>query len=159
MKSRLNYAEQAPKPFQKLVELGQILHHGSLSTTILDLVNIRASQINGCTFCLDMHVKEAKLHGERELRLYHIPVWRESTLFSDQERAVLEWTEIVTNPTATGIDETAYERARKFLSEKEISELTFAIGVINLWNKLNVSFQNVPGTLDKMFGLDKAGLK
>src|SRR5438034_11199043 len=99
---------------------------------IQDLVHIRASQLNGCAFCLDMHVKEAKIHGERELRLYHISVWRESPLFSDKERAALEWTEAVTK-ISEGIPESLYEMVREHLSEKEMSEMTFAIALINIW--------------------------
>src|SRR5678816_4435245 len=86
----------APEMIQKPLEMSQLSAASSLDPTLADLVHIRASQLNSCAFCLDMHVKEAKIHGERELRLYHIPVWRESPLFSDKERAVLEWTEAVT---------------------------------------------------------------
>src|SRR5690349_4126212 len=96
MAQRLNYYQQSPELVKKLLEMSDAVKHGSLGNTLIDLVNIRASQINGCGFCVDMHSKEAKLHGERELRLYHIPIWRESTLFSETERAALEWTEAVT---------------------------------------------------------------
>src|SRR5882672_6531618 len=157
MKPRINYNLQAPDSIKKLFELSQLNAQGSLGRTLADLVHIRASQINGCAFCLDMHVKEAKMHGERELRLYHIPIWRESPLFSEKERAALEWTEAVTKLTA-GIPDGVYEKVRQQLSEKEMSELTFAIGIINLWNRLNVSSQTVPGSYDAMLGLAKAGL-
>ena len=113
--------------------------------------------MNGCAFCLDMHVKEAKIHGERELRLYHVSIWRESPLFSDKERAALEWTEAVTKLSAP-IPDSLYEQVHAQLSDKEMSELTFAIGIINLWNRLNVSSQTTPGSLDAMLGLTKAGL-
>jgi len=154
---RINYNQHSPELIKSFFELSQKSAHGSLSPTLLDLVHIRASQLNGCAFCLDMHVKEARIHGERELRLYHVPIWRESPLFSDRERAALEWTEAVTKLT-DGIPDSVYEKVRAQLSEKEMSELTFAIGIINLWNRLNVSSQTVPGTLDAMLGLAKAGL-
>jgi AhpD family alkylhydroperoxidase len=125
---------------------------------LLELVRIRASQINGCAFCLDMHVKEAKLHGERELRLYHLSAWRESTLFVPRERAALAWTEILTKLPDAGVPDEVYERVRTQLSEEEISDLTFIVMGINAWNRINVGFRTVPGAHDKAFGLDKAGL-
>jgi AhpD family alkylhydroperoxidase len=154
---RINYNEHSPELIKSLLELSQKNAHGSLSPTLLDLVHIRASQINGCAFCLDMHVKEAKIHGERELRLYHISVWRESPLFSDKERAALEWTEAVTK-ISEGIPESLYESVSEHLSEKEMSDLTFGIALINVWNRLNISSPTVPGSRDAMLGLTKAGL-
>jgi AhpD family alkylhydroperoxidase len=154
---RINYNQHSPELIKSFFELSQKSANGSLSPTLLDLVHIRASQVNGCAFCLDMHVKEARIHGERELRLYHIPVWRESPLFSDKERAALEWTEAVTK-ISEGISDSIYERVRAHLSEKEMSELTFAIGIINVWNRLNISSPTTPGSLDAMLGLTKAGL-
>ena len=159
MKQRLNYYAKIPHIMEAVMELNKRVHESSLGNTIIDLVNIRASQLNGCTFCVDMHNKEAKIHGERELRLYHIAVWRESHLFTDKERAVLEWTEVVTRLTDKGIDDKAYEDARAHLSEQEISELTVMISVINTWNRLSVAFRAQHGSMDKMMGLDKAGLE
>lgn len=159
MSPRLDYFKTSPDLSKRLLELSQAVKHSSLGDTLLDLVNIRASQLNGCAFCLDMHCKEAKIHGERELRLYHVSIWRESTLFSETERAVLEWTEAVTRLSEHGVDDEVYERVRTHLNETQLSELTFAVGVINLWNRLNVSFRSVPGSADQMFGLTKAGLK
>src|SRR6266542_2745943 len=149
MSQRLDYYTTSPDLAKKLYELSQAVKDSSLGNTLLDLVNIRASQLNGCAFCLDMHCKEAKMHGERELRIYHIPIWRESTLFSETERAALEWTEAVTK---------LYEHVRAQLSETQISELTYAIAVINAWNRLNISFRSIPGSADEMLGLTKAGL-
>jgi AhpD family alkylhydroperoxidase len=158
MSQRLDYYTTSPDLSKKLFELSQAVKKSSLGDTLLDLVNIRASQLNGCAFCLDMHCKEAKLHGERELRLYHIAIWRESTLFSETERAALEWTEAVTQLSAQGVSDEVYDCVRAHLSETQISELTFAIAVINAWNRLNVSLRSVPGSADEMFGLTKAGL-
>ena len=113
----------------------------------------------GCAFCLDMHCKEAKIHEERELRLYHLSIWRESTLFSEREKAALEWTEAVTKVPQNGIPDELYDRVRGELSEKQILELTFAINVINAWNRLNIGFKNIPRSADEQLGLAKAGLK
>src|SRR6185503_19406860 len=158
MSQRLNFFEQSPELIKILFEFSGAVKKSSLGNTIIDLVNIRASQINGCAFCLDMHVKEARIHGEQELRIYHIPIWRESTLFSDTERAVLEWTEAVTKLSEHGVSNEIYNRVRAQLSETQITELTYAIGVINLWNRLNISFLSVPGSFDEQLGLTKAGL-
>ncbi|RDJ03818.1 carboxymuconolactone decarboxylase family protein [Rhizobium grahamii] len=158
MTQRLNYAQQSPELFKKLSELSMSLKDSVIETKLHDLVQIRASQINGCGFCLDMHVKEAKLHGETELRLYHVAIWRESTLFAPRERAALAWTEAVTRLPEGGIPDELYERVRGQLSEKEIADLTFAIMVINAWNRASIAFKTVPGSADKLYGLDKAGL-
>ncbi|QFY63329.1 carboxymuconolactone decarboxylase family protein (plasmid) [Rhizobium grahamii] len=158
MTQRINYAQLSPELFKGLMGFSTEVKNGSIEQSIIDLVDIRASQINGCAFCLDMHSKEAKIHGERELRLYHLAAWRESTLFSPRERAALAWTEAVTKLPEGGIPDELYERVRGQLSEKEISDLTFQIMVINSWNRASVAFRAVPGSADKAFGLDKAGL-
>jgi AhpD family alkylhydroperoxidase len=156
---RVDYAEQSPELLKKFTELLVATRSSSIEEPIRDLVNIRASQMHGCAFCLDMHVKQAKLHGERELRLYHLATWRDSTLFVPRERAALAWTEVLTKLPEQGVPEDIYERVRTQLSEQEISDLSFVIMVINSWNRLNVGFKTVPGSADAKFGLDKAGLK
>ena len=158
MTQRLNYAAQSPEFFKKLSDLSLSLKDSVIEQSIRDLVNIRASQLNGCGFCLDMHVKEAKIHGESELRLYHVAIWRESNLFIPRERAALAWTEAVTRLPEGGIPDELYERVRGQLSEKEITELTFSIMTINAWNRASIAFKAVPGSADKAYGLDKAGL-
>ncbi len=158
MTQRLNYAQQAPELVKKMSDLSMAVKASSIEEKLYDLVQIRASQINGCAFCLDMHVKEAKIHGESELRLYHVAIWRESNLFAPRERAALAWTEAVTRLPEGGIPDELYERVRGQLSEKEITDLTFSIMVINAWNRLAISFKAVPGSADKFYGLDKAGL-
>ena len=158
MTQRLDYFSTSPNLSKKLYELSNAVKSSSLGNTLLDLVNIRASQINGCALCLDMHCKEARIHGEHELRVYHIPIWRESPLFSDAEKAALEWTEAVTKISPDGVSDEVYDRVRAHFSEAQISELTFALGVINLWNRLNISFRTTPGSYDEMLGLTKAGL-
>jgi AhpD family alkylhydroperoxidase len=158
MTQRLDYQKQSPEFFRKLLEMSSIENKSSIEETTVDLVHIRASQLNGCAFCVDMHTKQAKLHGERELRLYHIAIWRESDLFSARERACLAWTEAVTKLTAEGVPDSLYDQVREHLSEKEISDLTFVIATINAWNRLGIAFKSVPGSYDKAWGLDKAGL-
>ena len=159
MSPRADYAKLSPEPFKKLFEFSQASKAGSLGASLLDLVIIRASQLNGCAFCLDMHVKEAKIHGERDLRVFLVPVWCVSLLFSAKEKAALEWTEALTKLDGHGVGDDVYARARAQFSEKEIAELTFAVAVINAWNRLSVAFQAVPGSADARLGLDKAGLK
>ncbi len=158
MNPRINYQKESQAAFRKLYELAQLTKESGLGDKLIDLVNIRASAMNGCAFCTDMHAKEAKIHGERELRLYHVPIWRESALFDARERAALEWTEIVTRLPEGGIPDEVYQRVREHFSEKELSDLTFAIATINFWNRLNVSFRTPPGSADALLGLTKAGL-
>lgn len=158
MAQRLNYAQLSPELFKHFMTFSNELKKGTIEESIRTLVEIRASQINGCGFCLDMHAKEAKMQGERELRLHHLAAWRESTLFSPRERAALAWTEALTRLPDTGIADELYEKVRSQLSEKEVSDLTFLIMSINGWNRVNVAVKSVPGSADKAFGLDKAGL-
>ncbi|MGV3263505.1 MULTISPECIES: carboxymuconolactone decarboxylase family protein [Cytobacillus] len=158
MTQRINYMQQSPEFVNKMMALSNAEKESSIEEKIRHLVHIRASQMNGCGFCLDMHIKEAKIHGERELRLYHIPIWRESTLFSPRERAALAWTEILTKLPAHGVPDDIYDSVREQLSEKELSDLTFSIMAINAWNRISIAFKNVPGSADTAFGLTKAGL-
>ena len=159
MNQRVNYAQQSPELFKKFIAFNNAIKEGAIEKQIRDLVAIRASQINGCGFCLDMHVKQAKMHGERELRLYHIAAWRESALFMPRERAAPVWTEVLTKLPEQGVPDDIYERVRTQLSEKEISDLTFLVMSINAWNRINVGFKTVPGSYDLAFGLDQAGLE
>jgi AhpD family alkylhydroperoxidase len=156
--ARIEYPKQSPALFRKFQELSLALQDSSIEHAILHLVDIRASQINGCAFCVDMHSKQAKIAGERELRLYHLPIWRESPLFSERERAALEWTEALTKLPPHGVPEELFQQVRLHFSEKEISDLTFAIMAINGWNRVSIGFAAVPGSQDKAYGLTKAGL-
>jgi len=154
---RLDYLQQAPELFKRLVDFNLLIKKGGLvEERIGDLVAIRASQINGCGFCLDMHLKQAKIHGEQELRLHHLAVWRESPLFGPRERAALAWAEILTQLPAHGVPDALYQSTRAAFSEKELTELTYLVMTINAWNRINVAFRSVPGSSDKAFGLDKA---
>jgi AhpD family alkylhydroperoxidase len=155
---RLNYFPQFPEAFSKMMDIEGLLKKASLDKHLLHLVKLRASQINGCTFCVDMHVKEAKIDGEKEIRLHHLAAWEESPLFSMQERAALMWTETVTRLSQSGISDELYRKVKENFSDKEMTELTMAIALINAWNRFGASFRSTPGSMDKMMGLDKAGL-
>jgi AhpD family alkylhydroperoxidase len=158
MTQRIDYQKQSPDLFKKFVAFSMAFEQSEIEKTIRDLVDVRTSQINGCAFCVDMHVKAATMHGERPLRLHHVAIWRESTLFSPRERAALAWTEILTQIPAQGVPDDVYEHVRTQFSEKELSDLTFLVMSINAWNRVNVAFQIVPGSYDKAFGVDKSGL-
>lgn len=158
MTERLNHMQKVPALTHKLTELTFALKKGTVEQTILSFVEIRASQLNGCAFCLDMHIKQAKLQGERELRIHHVAIWRESTLFNDRERAALEWTEALTRLSPHGVSDEIYTEVRAQFSEDELVYLTYMVMVINAWNRASIAFRSVPGSQDKAFGLDKAGL-
>jgi AhpD family alkylhydroperoxidase len=158
MTQRANYMKQSPDLLKQFVEFSNGVHQSSIERSTADLVTVRASQLNGCAFCVDMHVKEAKLHGERELRLHHLAVWHESPLFSARERAALEWTETLTRLHRGGVPDEVYDRVHAQLSEKEMSDLTFLVMSINGWNRASIAFKSVPGAFDKAYGLDKANL-
>ncbi|MFB9127993.1 carboxymuconolactone decarboxylase family protein [Paraburkholderia dipogonis] len=149
MTQRINYIQQSPELFKKFLEFSNQLKDCVLEESIRDLVSVRASQINGCGFCVDMHVKEARLHGERELRLHHVAIWRESTLFAPRERAALAWTEALTKLAEHGVSDDIYQHVRTQFSEKELSDLTFEVMAINGWNRASIAFKAVPGSADK----------
>jgi len=158
MVQRLDYMKLAPKLAQKLTELTLAVKGGGLDEKLLILVEIRASQINGCAFCLDLHVKDAKIHGERELRLHHVAIWHESPLFDLREKAALGWTEVLTRLAPGGVPPEAFDELRLHFTEKEIAELTYMVMAINAWNRLAIAFTPVPGSADLSLRLDKAGL-
>ena len=155
LQQRLDYSHQSPDLFKKYLDFSMAFR---LDETLGMLVDIRASQLNGCAFCLDMHVKQARLRDERELRLHHVAIWRESPLFTPKERAALAWTEALTRIEPEGVPDAAYAQAREQFSEEDLSELTFRVAAINGWNRMNVAVRNLPGSMDKQFGLDKANL-
>ncbi|MBX3622638.1 MAG: carboxymuconolactone decarboxylase family protein [Rhizobacter sp.] len=158
MTQRINYVQQSPELFKKFLEFSMATQSSSIEASTRHLVEIRASQLNGCGFCVDMHVKQATIHGERPLRLHHLAIWRESTLFSPRERAALAWTEALTTLPPHGVPDDVYDKVRTQLSEKELSDLTFTVMAINGWNRASIAFKAVPGSQDKAFGLDKAQL-
>ena len=158
MAQRLDYSKLSGNTFKKYFDFSNSVNDSSLDPYIKDLVFLRVSQMNGCAFCVDMHVKEAKIHGERELRLHHVAIWRESGLFNPKERAALEWAETLTKLPEHGVSDELYGRVRDILSEKEIADLSFVVVAINGWNRLSIGFRAVPGSLDAIYGLDKSGL-
>jgi AhpD family alkylhydroperoxidase len=158
MAQRLNPVALSPDLYKAYYAFSQALNKGAIDQALRDLVHIRASQINGCAFCVDMHIKEATIHGERALRLHHLAVWRESPLFDVRERAALAWTESVTRLGEHGVPDDIYEEARMQFSEKELVDLTFTVMEINGWNRISIAFRNQPGSLDEMLHLTAAGL-
>ncbi len=145
MKPRIDSRRVSPKARQHLLAINAHLHGSSLGNRLLHLVEIRASQINGCAQCLDMHSQDARAEGESEQRLHTLAAWREAPFFDERERAALEWTEAVTLVADTHVPDEVYERVRQHFSEEELIDLTLAVTQINVWNRLNVAFRTVAG--------------
>jgi AhpD family alkylhydroperoxidase len=139
MKSRIDYQRVSPKAVQAMMGLQNYVNDSGLEHSLLELVKMRASQINGCAYCLDMHSKDARAAGETEQRLYLLDAWREAPMYSARERAALEWTEAVTRITE-GVSDEVYRSVREHFSEAELANLTLAVVAINGWNRLNVAF-------------------
>ncbi|MDG6933223.1 MAG: carboxymuconolactone decarboxylase family protein [Nitrososphaerota archaeon] len=145
MKPRIKYNDVAPGVREAMLSLEKYVHSSGLESSLLNLVKIRASQINNCAWCLDMHTKDARAEGESEQRIYQLSAWRESPFYTDRERAALAWTEAVTLVSETHVPDDVYEEVMKYFTEKEIVDLTLAIIAINGWNRLNVAFRTVAG--------------
>lgn len=145
MKPRIDSRRVDPKVRQHLLAIEAYLHGSGLEHRLLHLVKTRASQINGCAQCLDMHTQDARAEGESEQRLYTLDAWRETPFFNERERAALEWTEAVTLVATSRVPDEVYDRVRQHFSEQELIELTLAIAQINTWNRLNVAFRSVAG--------------
>lgn len=146
MSSRINYQEAAPGAIQTLLNVEKYVRQSGLEELLLDLVRLRASQINGCAYCVDMHTKDARAAGESEQRLYAVSVWRDTPFFTDRERAALAWTEAVTQLSESHVPDEVYQLACKQFNEKELVDLTMAIIAINSWNRLSVSFRTEAGS-------------
>jgi AhpD family alkylhydroperoxidase len=145
MKARIDLMHVNPGVIHAMLGLEKQVRQVRLDSKLLDLVRMRASQINGCAYCLDMHSKDARANGETEQRLYGLNAWRESPYYSDRERAALEWTEALTLVSETHVPDDVYERVRKQFSEDELAHLSLAVVAINGWNRLNVAARTVPG--------------
>jgi AhpD family alkylhydroperoxidase len=145
MEPRINYSKYAPEAQKALYALERYIATCGLDHKLIHLIKMRASQINGCAFCIDMHSKDARAIGETEQRLYELNAWRETPFYTDAERAALEWTESLTLVSETHVPDEVYESVRKHFSEKEIVDLTLIAGMINLWNRLAISVRAVPG--------------
>lgn len=148
MKQRLNYAKIAPNALNAMLELEKYVADSGLERSLYELVKTRASQINGCAYCLDMHTKDARKAGETEQRLYALSAWKETPFYTDRERAALVWTEALTLIAENEVSDAIYQATCKYFSEKELVALTMAIVAINGWNRLAISFRTVPGTYE-----------
>jgi AhpD family alkylhydroperoxidase len=146
MKARFDYSAVAPGAYQAMRGLEKYLHDCGLEESLIHLIKLRASQINGCAYCLDMHWKDLRALGETEERLYSLDAWRECPYYSDRERAALEWAEAVTLITDGHVSDDVYDRVRRVFTEKELADLTLAVATINAWNRLLISARREPGT-------------
>src|SRR5499427_6751114 len=146
MEPRIDGMKVAPGVLEVMLEIEKYLRKSGLDRNLLNLMYLRASQINGCAYCLDMHWKDLKVAGETEQRLYGLDAWEESPYYTDRERAVLAWTEAVTNVREGHVPDAVYEQVRKFFNEKEVADLTLCVASINSWNRMNIAARTVPGT-------------
>lgn len=145
MKPRLDYKKASPSALKAMFGVEKFVENCGLESSLLNLVRLRASQLNGCAFCIDMHSKDLRADGESEQRIYELDAWRETPFYSEREQAALAWTEAVTHLTDGHVPDDVYEQAQSQFSEKELVDLTLAITAINSWNRLNVAFRTVPG--------------
>ncbi|MEC2129406.1 carboxymuconolactone decarboxylase family protein [Brevibacillus centrosporus] len=139
MKARMNYRSANPQAFQAMIKLEGYVQECGLEKGLMELIKIRASQINGCAFCLDMHTKDARKLGETEQRIYLLSAWREAAFYTDAERAALALTEAVTTISVGGVSDELYEEVHKHFDEKQFVSLIMAINVINAWNRLAIT--------------------
>jgi AhpD family alkylhydroperoxidase len=146
MQARLDFRKASPEGNKAMSALHAFVRGCGLEHSLVELVKLRASQINGCAYCIDMHTKELRADGESEQRLYLLDAWRESPFYSERERAALAWTEAVTLVTDGHVPDEVYEEARSHFSEEELANLTLALVAINGSNRLNIAFRTVPGT-------------
>ncbi len=146
MQPRVAYTKVVPGAMQAMSGLEAYLAACGLEPSLLDLVRTRASQINGCAYCIDMHTKDARARGESEQRLYALNAWRETPFYTERERAALAWTEAVTLIASGHVPDALYEEVRQHLSEEELVNLTLAVVAINGWNRFAISFRTLPGT-------------
>ena len=145
MEARINYVKVAPGAYEAMLGLEKYLHQCGLEEPLIHLLKLRASQINGCAYCLDMHWKDLRAIGETEQRLYGLDAWEESPYYTERERAALAWTEAVTRVSESHVPDEVYEKARKQFNEKELADLTLAVATINAWNRLAIAARTVPG--------------
>jgi AhpD family alkylhydroperoxidase len=146
MEPRIPYNTVAPEATPTLRHLETYVKRSGLEPSLVELVKLRASQINGCAYCIDMHTKDARAMGESEQRLYELSVWRETPFYTAREQAALAWCEAVTLVADGHVPDAVFEQARQQFSEKELVDLTMAVIAINGWNRLAVAFRAVPGT-------------
>jgi len=145
MSNRAHVARVAPEAHRAMRALQDYVNRSGLEKSLLELVKLRASYINGCAYCVDMHAKDARAIGETDQRIYMIPVWRETPFFTPRERAALAWTEAITE-ISKGVSDAVYDEARAHLDERELVELTMAVITINGWNRLAIPFHSEVGS-------------
>jgi AhpD family alkylhydroperoxidase len=145
MEVRFDYLKVAPGLFVAMMGLEEYLNNSSIEHRLMHLIKLRASQINGCAYCLDMHWKDLRASGEDEQRIYALNAWRESPFYTERERAALAWTEAVTCVSATHVPDDVYEHAKEQFSDQELADLTGVIATINAWNRLAIASRAVPG--------------
>lgn len=145
MQARLEYMKVAPGFMKAMKPIDDYIRNCGLEQSLIDLVMLRASQINGCAYCIDMHTKDARTRGETEQRLYELNAWRETPFYTEREMAALAWTEAVTLITDGHAPDDVYEEARRWFTEAELANLTVAVALINAWNRLAISARTVPG--------------
>jgi AhpD family alkylhydroperoxidase len=145
MEARVDFRQVIPQALKLMLQFEPYLRQCGLETRLLNLVCMRASQINGCAYCLDMHSKDARAEGETEQRLYALDAWSETPFFSERERAALLWTEAVTLVRNGHVPDSVYDSVRSQFSSEELANLTIAITQINSWNRLNIAFRTVAG--------------
>lgn len=148
LEPRLDYGKASPGALRAFYQLEKYIQECGLERSLIELVKLRASQINGCAYCIDMHTKDARAEGETEQRLYLISAWREAPFYSDRERAALAWTEALTEIATYGVEDELYDDVREHFSEKELVDLTTAIITINGWNRYSVSFRPEVGSYE-----------
>lgn len=149
MAQRIDYQKVARDGIRIMYEMERYLKSCGLEQSLLELIKVRASQINGCAFCLDMHTKDARAEGETEQRLYALSAWRETPFFTDRERAALEWTEKLTLISTNDVPDPVYEAVREQFNEQEMVNLTLAVNAINSWNRMAISMRVVPGSYQR----------
>src|SRR5947209_16606281 len=145
MEVRLDYTKAAPEGFRAMLAVERFLHSSGLEDSLLHLIKLRASQVNGCAYCIDMHSKDARANGETEQRLYGLDAWREAPYYTERERAALALTEAVTKVTEGHVPDAVYIQAKAQFSEAELATLVFAIATINAWNRLAITFRSEAG--------------
>jgi len=145
MEPRIDYLKVGRGVYEAMLGLEKYLQQCGLEESLIDLIKLRASQINGCAYCIDMHWKDLRSLGEQEQRLYGLDAWEESPYYSDRERTALAWTEAVTDIRNGHVPDSVYEEAAKQFSQKELADLTLAVAAINAWNRLAIAARSVPG--------------
>jgi AhpD family alkylhydroperoxidase len=146
MQPRIDYKNAAPFGIESMRGLESYVRRSGLEGSLLELVKLRASQLNGCAYCIDMHTKDARVRGESEQRLYALSAWQETPFFSERERAALAWTEAVTRISDGHVPDQVFDQVRKHFTDKELVDLTLAVIAVNGWNRLAIGFRAVPGT-------------